>query len=293
MAGGLGRFAGGSPGAPPSMLRRAALLPLVVLLTVSACGGKGENRSGGNVTPSVSPSASGSVSPSSDGTDGTPTGDDGSEENSRPDVLSLPTATFSHLLCGGDSDPTPHITLPDPVEMLLSFRICFIGFDPTQEIDGSIQASDGTVVASDEVPIIQLSGTGTWRLTVYPEDPIVPNETYTVTGTQGAATVATLPLVVSSSERRIAVKPPFSGPAGSTFSVALAGFDPQESVPLYLYSCQGAGAIQTCTFVRDLPLVQMDENGQGLFSVPTSPEDPPGGYAVGFGTTAAATFVLT
>jgi len=177
--------------------------------------------------------------------------------------------------------------------MLQSFRICFLGFDPTQEIDASIQASDGTVVASDQVPIFQLSGAGTWRLTVYPEDPIVPNETYTVTGSQGAVAVATLPLVVTSPERRIAVKPPSSGPPGTTFSVALAGFDPGESVPLYLYSCRGAGAIQTCTFLRGLPQAQMDENGQGLFSIPTLPDDPVGGYAVGFGTAAGATFVLT
>ena len=275
-------------------LRRARLLPLAALLIASACGGHSQDGSGGSPHPFVNPT--GSATSSTDGTDGT-TVTTGGDESSRPDVLSLPTTAFTLQLCGSSLDPTPlptsHIILPDPAEMLRSFRICFFGFDPTQVIDASIQASDGTVVASDQVPISQLSGAGTWRLFVYPEDPIVPNVTYTVNGSQGAVAAAPVSLVVTSPERRIAMKPPSSGPPGTTFSLALAGFDPGESVPLFLYKCMGAGAIQTCTFLRDLPQVQMDENGQGLFSVPTLPDDPAGGYAVGFGTTAAATFVLT
>ncbi len=293
MGDGLGPFAGGGPRVSASRPKLAAMLPLVLVLIASGCGGKG---SGGTPTPSVSPSGSASTSPSTDGTDVTPSAT-GTGESSRPDVLSLPTTAFILQLCGSSLDPTPlptpHIILPDPAEMLQSFRICFFGFDPTQEIDASIQASDGTVVASDQVPIFQLSGVGTWRLFVYPEDPIVPNVTYTVNGSQGAVAAAPVSLVVTSPERRIAMKPPASGPPGSTFSVALAGFDPGESVPLYLYKCTGAGAIQTCTFVRDLPQAQMDENGQGLFSIETLADDPPGGYAVGFGTDAGATFVLT
>jgi hypothetical protein len=295
MGRGLTPFVGSRVGAPASTVKRAALLPAVGLLIATACGGHQPTGDGGSPHPFVNPT--GSASSSTDQTDGTTVVTTGGEESSRPDVLSLPTTAFTLQLCGSSLDPTPlptpHIILPDPVEMLQSFRICFFGFDPTQEIDASIQASDGTVVASDQVPIFQLSGVGTWRLFVYPEDPIVPNVTYTVNGSQGAVAAAPVPLVVTSPERRIAMKPPSSGPPGTTFSLALAGFEPGESVPLYLYSCTGAGAIQTCTFLRDLPQAQMDENGQGLFSIETLADDPAGGYAVGFGTTAAARFVLT
>jgi hypothetical protein len=280
---------------------------LVIVLLIEVACGSPQATSDGTTQPNVKPNNSGSKSDGpvdSNETNGQTTPAD---ETSRPDVLMLPSATLHGELCPAidvspapspqitlpSPAPSPQITLPDPTEMLQPFRICLYGFDPGQAIYTSIQTSDGDVVTAKDVLVSQLNNAGTWGLFIYPEEGIVPDEAYMVTASQGDLAATPVALVVTSSEQRIAIKPPASGLPGTTFSVALAGFDPGQSVSVFLYECESSGVPVTCNFDRELGSVQMDETGQGLFSLPTSSGDPPGRYVVGFGTDVGHGFTLT
>src|SRR5215216_194889 len=67
---------------------------------------------------------------------------------------------------------------------------------------------------------------------------------------------------------------PEEGDPGTTFSFALAGYAPYETLRPRLYRIIG----DCNSFVAAMPPITLDQSGEGVYRVPTRRDDPPGKY---------------
>jgi hypothetical protein len=200
------------------------------------------------------------------------------------------------------------IRTEEQIEILESLRLCFIDFAPNQPVAVQITRPDGSSLWQGDVTTDDV-GTSAWQGTILPGEPL---GAYTVTAIQHAPADAALPelliltdttyIVTTQHERRatatLEVVPaarrwlkvePNSTPPGTTLQVYLAGYAPEQSVPVYLYRASESPLVWTYAAV--LPPVQIDGRGEARFSLDIQPDDPPGRYAVH--TNPAATGMVT
>jgi hypothetical protein len=164
--------------------------------------------------------------------------------------------------------------------------ICFMGLAYDQDIDARVMLPDGTMRQK------RIAGElccHSWDWESLPGDPLGE---YIISARQGRIQVTGTFTIIAATAPRILVLPPYA-PAGTTFRIALAGFPPQQRVPLHLYRVGG----ETCqeppcwSYASALPPAQMDEHGETIYSLSTQPDDPRGGYLVDTGSAAPQMFL--
>jgi hypothetical protein len=97
-----------------------------------------------------------------------------------------------------------------------------------------------------------------------------------VTATQGALRATNSFTVQRPSAPRSLVRPEVGRP-GSIFRVALAGFQPHQTVVLHLYRHLSAGSFVYATL---LDQVTLNEQGEAIYELRTAADDPESRYAV-------------
>jgi hypothetical protein len=164
------------------------------------------------------------------------------------------------------------------VEVAHQYRVCLRGFDPEQaSVHITVFGPDGGEVRSEDVAASQ--GGAIWLLSPLPGD---PRGDYTFEASQPPPEGQEQSLVATGSFAVIMADDPVmaplirSGPVGTTFRFALAGFEGGSTQPLYLYGRVG----QAMEFLTTLPPVTMDHEGEATYDLPTVLGDPPGSYAV-------------
>jgi hypothetical protein len=164
-------------------------------------------------------------------------------------------------------------------EVAESFFVCLEGFAPNLEIQ--VQAlSHDDVVQSSHFPASPL-GSGSWGLTIPPGD---PRGVYVITAVQGPRRATGILWVEAASQPRIAVLPR-TGPPGTEFSIALAGFPPGQSVRLYLYRRTSGPACNPFPglcwkYATELKAPWIDESREALIHLRTRPDDVANSYRV-------------
>lgn len=170
-----------------------------------------------------------------------------------------------------DGEPQPRVDAGyNSVEIATESPICFLGFAPNQDIEAQVTLPDGNV-RRNQIPADD-SGIGEWSWTSLPGDSI---GVYEVTATQGTCVATDTFTVSEPTGLRILVLPQ-SGPPGTTFQIALAGFQPGQRVSLRLYREEDLQYRYTTTLTQ----VEMDERGQTIYALNTLPDDPEGNYLV-------------
>jgi hypothetical protein len=245
---------------------------MVLLLLVSACGGgtpPDDGPTGGPVSPATTlPTTS------------TPTNDSGPRSLLRrhdtpPEGVRQQFEFFQegNGVCFGTDSITPFITTDGLPAIATRYFVCFHGFAADTPVDVQIERPDGAV-RTFHVETYTFDGVPFLELISLPADPLGP---HTVTATQGSV-LATGTFEVGLPENpRVLLVPPSEGPPGTTFQLAMAGFVPPGSVPLYLYRLSGPG---TYEFLTTLPSANMGSDGTVLYSIVTLPRDPPGTYCI-------------
>ena len=76
---------------------------------------------------------------------------------------------------------------------------------------------------------------------------------------------------------RVHAVTPVSGPPGSTFRIAFAGFPPESEIGLDLYQYVDAN---TYAYLTTLPPPVTDALGETIYELPTAAGDPDGLYCV-------------
>ncbi len=166
----------------------------------------------------------------------------------------------------------------------------------SNELALDLRLPDGT---TDSTTIEMSEGEGAWSFQPLPSD---LGRAYELTATQFAAPaldepsaddatkIADLSLVQSTitASARLEVVPAHepiliaivsSGRPGTIFEIALAGFNADSTVALYLYRNIPEDGWE---FQASLPSVTVDQYGQAMYALPSGAEDPPGTYAVVF-----------
>jgi len=181
------------------------------------------------------------------------------------------------------SNPThnPSINLwpesTQKVEILQLFDICFDGFKSDKDIHIQIILPDGNVRRNRENEIYSGSGFG-WRIL-----PGAPLGRYTINATDGSSSATTSFTVEAASQPTMFVIN--DDVPGAPIRIALAGFEPYQTVPLYLYKHRdndvcGNNADTCYRFSSSLPPAQVDEHGEAVYSLNTAVDDPLGEYLV-------------
>jgi hypothetical protein len=161
-----------------------------------------------------------------------------------------------------------------PALLMLSFG----GFDRGRPIPVEVRRPDG-VIRRIEVSSDQGLAWMTW-----PGDPIGQ---YRVTADQGSlhaegffsVAAASQPRLLVLADRGQALSEPNAGPPGSRFLVVLGGYPPRAQVSLWLYRLvPSAGDRNLLRYASMIGVAAVDDDGQGVFALPTAYDDPPGGY---------------
>ncbi|MFL5800540.1 MAG: SH3 domain-containing protein [Roseiflexaceae bacterium] len=159
------------------------------------------------------------------------------------------------------------------------FSFCFSGYAQNQPIQVAIARPDGTVLRQ-EVPALPF-GPEAMDWVTRPGDPLGQ---YTVTATQGDQRATGGFTLRSASRPRMVVfqdagaQLSAAGSPGSTFQVALAGFQPQQQVLLHVYAIGDTGECPSDTpdcwaYRTSLPPIQVDAAGQAMATVSTTTDD--------------------
>lgn len=185
---------------------------------------------------------------------------------------------FCHLrVAPGTSPPSPGPRF----EVAHRYDVCLSGFDPEQDIVHiSVLEPDGTESRSEDISASE--GKARWLFTPLPED---PKDDYTLVATQPPPEGQTEPLVASGgftvviadADDPVMATVTGSGPPGTTFRIALAGFGAGSVVPLYLYDDP---ELPEATFRATLPPATVDADGETTYELPTAPDDPAGTYGI-------------
>jgi hypothetical protein len=172
-------------------------------------------------------------------------------------------------------------------EVADGFSFCFSGFVKDQPLQVEVARPDGALWHGS-VPADPRFGPEALSWVTLPGDPL---GTYRVTATQGDKQARSSFTLRAASARHIVVFPQDRRligadlPAGAAIQVALAGFQPDQRVALYLYALTTepncATVPPTCWVYRAaLPPSQMDALGQAVATLLTQPDDPDGTYRI-------------
>ena len=158
----------------------------------------------------------------------------------------------------------------------------FSGFDPDSEVDVVVQRADGSRVAR-RVPLEPSTynpaySFGEWEWAVLPGDPA---GIYTITATGRARQVSRQLVVNPPLARPRSYVYPSQAPAGSTFTIALTGFAPNQLVDLDLFrssDCRAPGG--TFLFASRLKQLRVNARGEAVDALRTFAQDPACRYAI-------------
>jgi hypothetical protein len=170
------------------------------------------------------------------------------------------------------SAETGEVPSPATVEMGNAFRFCLAGFDPAAAIDVSVQFPDGSTQTRSVGPA-QGSAPRFLDWDPVPGDPL---GSYEVTASQASATATGEFTVELASEPGIRVPEGVVAP-GDRVQIALTGFQPDETVPLHVYGPQPSGTAHGYLTTLES---RVDHDGQLLYELGTSADDPEGLYYV-------------
>jgi hypothetical protein len=175
--------------------------------------------------------------------------------------------------CNGLDETVPAVLVDGaPPEVATSYYLCVMGFAADVTIDVTLTLPDGTVRA---FAIPEPSrGSAVLVLELLPGEPI---GIYTATATQGDLQATGSYEVFRAAFPRVHAAQPVSGPAGSLFSFALAGFTPGSQVGFDLYQNVDGG---NYVYLTTLPPAITDAVGEAIYTLPTTPGDPQGLYCV-------------
>ena len=153
--------------------------------------------------------------------------------------------------------------------------ICAPGFSPEGEVRFKIARPDGVVerkrVWTDR------HGVGAWERASMPGDPL---GTYRVTARQGGLEVQGS-YTVRPASRPNSLISPRTGVGGTTFRIALAGFEPREQVSLHVYRLSTDGWVGDHGDDYATTLIAgADERGEAIYELRTRPTDPAMQYLV-------------
>jgi hypothetical protein len=168
------------------------------------------------------------------------------------------------------SAETGEVPSPATVEMGDGFRFCLAGFDPAAAIDVSVQLPDSRTQTRAVEPA-EGSGPRFLEWDPVPGDPL---GSYEVTASQASATAMGEFTVELASEPGIRVV----GQAvarGDRVQIAVTGFQPDETVPLHVYGPQPSGTAHAYLTTLE---PRVDHEGQLLYELATSADDPEGLY---------------
>jgi hypothetical protein len=260
------------------MVRRSAAFAAGLLLVVVA-GACGERGGGAALTPPTSitpplPSPSPTTPPTEPSP--SPSPDSGSplkRHDAPPEGVAeqlgftLPAAGPCKVtLTPGDtpdeSEPTPELTV------VSTHKVCFEGF-AARSIHIVVTQADGS-----QVRVVDMPADVAWSATFYPGE---PKGEHTLEATQESlAAVWRFNLVAPSNPVGIAI--PSTGPAGTTFAIALAGFDPGSEVTMLLYQLDPGTS--KWIFRTVMESASVDGQGESTYMLATEPDDPTGTYRV-------------
>lgn len=176
---------------------------------------------------------------------------------------------------GGCGDPRADRTEPfvflekSSIEINEGSKICGFSFFPPGE-DTHAQITPPNRRARDLEP--QPGADPLWFWAPAVDEPLGE---YVITVFKGDKRATATMRVIAASEPRAQVLPRH-GSIGTTFQVGLAGFQPGQSIALYLYSHQGGDF----KYKTALPAITADEHGEMQIDLTTRPGDPPGRYFV-------------
>ncbi len=156
------------------------------------------------------------------------------------------------------------------IEIGQFFAICFPGFPLHQSVTAEVRLPDGTIRRSPMTDI-DFDGVANWFWSTVPGDPL---GAYAVTATLGSLTGTGTFTVLPASRPGILVPLPHTAPAGATFQIGIFGFEPNATVPLYVYRNLPEGPYEFVTVLS----VKVDAQGQTLYELQTDADDPPGEY---------------
>jgi hypothetical protein len=153
--------------------------------------------------------------------------------------------------------------------------ICLPGFSPYEAIALLIEEPDAASRRIELQPRGYSSAQWDWV-----GEPGAALGSYKVQATQGSKQAeATFNVRAAASPRMVALEPR-NGPPGMLFRIALAGFQPRQTVALVLYRSLDYGDAGDSEYMTDLPPAQTDESGQVIYELHTEPDDLPARYAV-------------
>lgn len=168
---------------------------------------------------------------------------------------------------GANDAETPDCT----VEIADRTPFLFEGFAADRELAVELTWADGRV----EPRSARANDFGVFILewASLPGDPL---GVYSIVATQEALK-ATGTFTVRAATERQGVVVPRTGPPGTAYRIALAGFAPRETVAARLYRLVGRDAGQ---YVTSLGPTTMSERGEGIVELRSGPDDPAGEYYV-------------
>jgi hypothetical protein len=264
-------------------VRRYGLIVLLALTFAAGCGGgSAEHDGGGGGTGTTTGTTEDGKTVTKDG-GGEATDYLKQHDVNQGDVAELLSFAAPRSLCIPGEAGGPEITVLGTMEgsdvALGTALVCLSGFTPMGTADAEVTFPDGSTkelpVSLDErgqgqLPSDAFSGGGAGRYEVSAADEADPSKTASASFFSATFTVS-----------------PETAPAGTTFAVALAGFAPNATVPIYLYETAPCpfGQMQGCwAFRAYLPDLTTDEAGNADFDLVTRPDDKATSYCLMVGT---------
>lgn len=257
--------------------------PLLALLMLFGCGEEEPTDVAGSTIPSLATTeATNTGQPTSTGPStsaATPTTTVADEESplKRKDVPPEGIRSQFEFFQEGDGScrglpagPPRALVEREQIEIGQFFAICFPGFPLHQSVTAEVRLPDGTIRRT-QMTDIDPDGVANWFWSTLPGDPL---GAYAVTATRGSLTGTGTFTVSPASRPGILVPLPNAAPAGATFRIGVFGFDPNASVPVYVYRKIEAGPYEFVTVLS----IPMDAQGQTLYELQTDADDPHGEY---------------
>ena len=182
-----------------------------------------------------------------------------------------------------ETQPTLFMPSPRVVSIPSEYIVCLWGFSPNKPIEISVTGPNGTV-EQEQIPDAQAP----WRGHVILGN---PTGTYTVVArqvvppvglTRGILRQATISFSVVRATRQSILVVPKEGIPGTTFQVHVAGFSPDERVPLHVYRLIGT-TDRRWEYVTTIPAAAVNRQGEAIRNIRTQRGDPPGRYIVAYG----------
>jgi len=166
-------------------------------------------------------------------------------------------------------EPTCSFTVASELSLSLE------GFQSGVPVSLRVVRPDGEVL--DYSVTIGLDGRGNWDLAIHSGNPVGK---YRVTAAQGALVASGVIVVQRPGTPRVFVEPR-DAPRGSTLTVSLAGFPPNQRVPIFLYRFASWSPVRTFRFLNaEVPPVTVDRYGEAIFHLTTALDDPEGWYLI-------------